>query len=466
MVFGLFGKSNNADLIVHNARIWTGDPDLPEARELACKDGRIIALGLEDGELDRFRDKRTEMLDLEDRFVTPGLAEAWGSPVLDAFRQSCLILDPSMDLDDVVKAVGKAIAQNPGEETFFAYGYGTGLLEGLAIEEAAALLDGIASARPVLLLCRDGYRAWMNTPAMTLAREAAEEEGMEILTLPFTLSVLNPFNYEALQQAVVAQAYAFASQGITCVYNGGSPDPFDNIYQNILVAMEQEHILPQRHYGSLSLLGGVNTDFVGHKLVQNRNKCVELDETLNYNTLHIFLDETTRRILGGENLKEYCRAALERGFDVLIQVDGRELLLETFRMLASVKAPAGSKACITVAHDEDLAGDERYAHLSPGDVFEVPAHFAGGNGEACLRTRTLGAAEKLALLDRLGTLEPGKYADFAVFDKDPLQSACPLSASMTFLGGNLVFDRDEDTAEAWNQIIHEQRMEEDEPDFD
>ena len=122
-----------------------------------------------------------------------------------------------------------------------------------------------------------------------------------------------------------------------------------------------------------------------------------------------------------------------------------------------------------MAHDENLAGDERYAHLSPGDIFEVPASIpcgTGGSGEACLRARTLGAAEKLALLDRIGTLEPGKYADFAVFDRNPLNAPYPMEAVMTFLSGNLVFDREEDTAEEWNRTLHEQRLDDDEPDFD
>lgn len=34
-----------ADLVVRNAKVFTGDPDRPEARAVAIRDGRIAALG-------------------------------------------------------------------------------------------------------------------------------------------------------------------------------------------------------------------------------------------------------------------------------------------------------------------------------------------------------------------------------------------------------------------------------------
>lgn len=464
MAFGIFGKNNSADLVIRNAKIWTGDPDLPEAGALACKEGRILAVG-EEGDMDRHLGKHTEVLDLEGRFVTPGISVVDGTPVLDVFRESCLMLHPGMDRDQVLDAIEAGLAADSREDTFFGFGYRTEILKGLESGDAAALLDGLDEQRPILILSHDGYRAWLNTPAIRIAQDAAEEEGMEILTLPFTLSVLNPFHYEELQQSVVRQAFDWASRGVTCIYNSGSPDPFDNIYQNILVAMDQEGILPQRHFGSMSLMAGVNPEFLAHKLVQVRNKCIELDGIINADVLHIFLDGHTRSSLGGEALQVYCRTALERGFDVLVQVEGKELLLETLRDLAGVKAPVGSKSTITLLHNERLTDEERYAHLSPGDIFEAPAAFAKDlkPGEALL-TGIGAAADRLGLADRLGTISPGKYADFAVFDRNPFESATP-EAAMTFMAGNLVYDRDEDSPDDWNQQLHDQQYDEEEPDF-
>ena len=45
MAFGLFKKNIAADLVLKNGRIITQNADMPEAEAVACKDGKIIAVG-------------------------------------------------------------------------------------------------------------------------------------------------------------------------------------------------------------------------------------------------------------------------------------------------------------------------------------------------------------------------------------------------------------------------------------
>ena len=58
-------------------------------------------------------------------------------------------------------------------------------------------------------------------------------------------------------------------------------------------------------------------------------------------------------------------------------------------------------------------------------------------------TTTWGSEYMLAE-DTLGTLEPGKYADFAVLDKDfftiPIEEIRDLKVVMTGLNGKIVYD--------------------------
>ena len=46
--------------------------------------------------------------------------------------------------------------------------------------------------------------------------------------------------------------------------------------------------------------------------------------------------------------------------------------------------------------------------------------------------------------DKIGTIEPGKYADLVVWDRDPLSvptsELMDMRAEMTFVGGKLVHD--------------------------
>jgi imidazolonepropionase-like amidohydrolase len=63
---------------------------------------------------------------------------------------------------------------------------------------------------------------------------------------------------------------------------------------------------------------------------------------------------------------------------------------------------------------------------------------AGLDEATALRAITLNAAAALGLADRLGSLEPGKQADLAIFDGDPLlPTSC---VTHTLIGGRVVYE--------------------------
>ncbi|MEU6313597.1 amidohydrolase [Streptomyces sp. NPDC047014] len=64
-----------ADLLVRNAKVYTGDPARPEARGLAIRDGRILALG-DDHELSGLTGPGTRVVDALGRRVVPGLNDS------------------------------------------------------------------------------------------------------------------------------------------------------------------------------------------------------------------------------------------------------------------------------------------------------------------------------------------------------------------------------------------------------
>ena len=45
MAFGLFKKKHTADIIYMNGHVYTQDPAFPWATAVACKDGKVIAIG-------------------------------------------------------------------------------------------------------------------------------------------------------------------------------------------------------------------------------------------------------------------------------------------------------------------------------------------------------------------------------------------------------------------------------------
>ena len=67
-------RAQDADVIVRNARIWTGDSLRPSAQAVAVRGERIVAVG-SDTEVDARRGSNTRVIDAGGRFVTPGFID-------------------------------------------------------------------------------------------------------------------------------------------------------------------------------------------------------------------------------------------------------------------------------------------------------------------------------------------------------------------------------------------------------
>ena len=67
-------RSQEADVIVRNARIWTGDTLHPRAEAVAIRGARLIVVGT-NAQADVHRTARTRVIDAGGRFVTPGFID-------------------------------------------------------------------------------------------------------------------------------------------------------------------------------------------------------------------------------------------------------------------------------------------------------------------------------------------------------------------------------------------------------
>ena len=68
------GGEQDADLILRNGRIWTGDSTQRYAEAVAIRGERLIAVG-SNADADRHRGSTTRLIDLAGRFVTPGFID-------------------------------------------------------------------------------------------------------------------------------------------------------------------------------------------------------------------------------------------------------------------------------------------------------------------------------------------------------------------------------------------------------
>ncbi|MFN8573130.1 MAG: amidohydrolase [Gemmatimonadaceae bacterium] len=67
-------RAQDADLILRNGRVWTGDTLHPRAQALAIRGERVIAVGT-NAEVEKHRATHTRTMDLKGHFVTPGFID-------------------------------------------------------------------------------------------------------------------------------------------------------------------------------------------------------------------------------------------------------------------------------------------------------------------------------------------------------------------------------------------------------
>lgn len=117
------------------------------------------------------------------------------------------------------------------------------------------------------------------------------------------------------------------------------------------------------------------------------------------------------------------------------KLEARDLLLEN----AAALERAGAKVAL---HTDDWITDSRLFLRMAGLAVR-----AGMSREGALRAVTLAAAEMLDLGDRVGSLEPGKDADFVILSGDPLSVYTQVLE--TWVEGEKVFDRSHEQDRLW-----------------
>lgn len=152
-----------ADLIIHNARVFTGAQPVDGA--IAIEAGRILSVG-ELAEVRRASGRRTESIDAGGGLVTPGFIDAHVHPTSGGLKILNCSLQDADSLDGAIEIVAGYAASRPDQEWIWGGGWAMPWFEH-GVPSAAAL-DRIVSDRPAFLYNRDGHAAWVNTRALEL----------------------------------------------------------------------------------------------------------------------------------------------------------------------------------------------------------------------------------------------------------------------------------------------------------
>ena len=160
-------EQTQADLVLHNANLWTVDPRNPRAQAVAISDGRFLAVG-SDAEILNIATARTRKVDMGGRTILPGFIDAHSHPASSGrahLRQIDCDLRSIKAIQDALRA---RATQTPPGAWVLGFKYDdTKTSDGrkLNIKD----LDEAVPDRALLITHRGGHESFINTAALKAA---------------------------------------------------------------------------------------------------------------------------------------------------------------------------------------------------------------------------------------------------------------------------------------------------------
>jgi len=156
-----------ADLIVTNARVWTVDPDRPEAEALAILGDRLVAVGSR-AEVEAWRGPSTEVIDAGGRRVLPGFNDAHVHFVDGSAKLSRVDLKDARSPEEFTRRIAEAARALPKGQWVLGGNWDD---QGFARPQLPTRqwLDATTPDHPVWVDRYDGHMAVANSLALKLA---------------------------------------------------------------------------------------------------------------------------------------------------------------------------------------------------------------------------------------------------------------------------------------------------------
>lgn len=155
----------DADLILVDAAVFTGDVSRPWAEAVAVADGHIAVVGSA-ADVREVVGPRSEVRSLAGRIVVPGFQDAHVHPAFGGRNLLRVNLDDRQTVQGYLEALVGYATAHPDEPWITGGGWAMYLFPGgLPRKED---LDRVVADRPVFLMNRDVHGAWVNSRALEL----------------------------------------------------------------------------------------------------------------------------------------------------------------------------------------------------------------------------------------------------------------------------------------------------------
>ncbi len=185
---GCAPRVDPADLVLHDGKIVTVDPDRPSAQALAVRGDTVVALGT-DEEINRYIGDRTQVLDLAGKLAVPGFIDSHLHFMGVGETKLQLDLTTAKNWDDIVAMVAEAVKTTPPGQPIRGRGWHQEKwdkvpqpnVQGFPVHDA---LSKVSPNNPVYLVHASGHATIANAKAMELAgitKQTKDPEGGDIV---------------------------------------------------------------------------------------------------------------------------------------------------------------------------------------------------------------------------------------------------------------------------------------------
>lgn len=454
-------SASAADLLVVG-RIATGDPTAPTAEAMAVSAGRIVGIGTR-AEVEALTGPGTTTL-AADGVVVPGLIEPhahiWVSLLTLDWTDVSHAVCPRFD--DVVTTLKAAAAATPAGQYVLAKLFDPSLYPGEPVL-TRALLDRVATDRPVVVLNASMHFAYANSAALdaagitdatpqpvggTLEKVDGRLTGVvgESPAVTMLLAPLPRPTADDIGHGIRQVLTSFASRGVTSMREAMTGTLAGVSEIAMLHALNGRTRLPVRvSTAQFSTLAGCAspaeaaaawkaagvTPFSGDEMVRADAWKIVADGS-NQGRSGYFLQPYLGETSGGhanwtpESLREVMRAGLDDGWQLMIHTNGDAAV--EFALRAAEELLPGRAGDLrhrfehaSVTTDDQL-GRMAAAGISPSFLMDHVYYWG-----AAFRDTILGP-ERAARLDRLASavragLRPSLHSDYNVTEVHPLHAA-------------------------------------------
>ena len=161
-----------ADLIIHNAKIWTVDRNHPEAEAVAIIGDRVVAVG-SNGEIDAWRGPKTQVIDAVGKRLLPGFNDAHvhftdGGAQLDQVE-----LNDATSAREFARRIGEQVKKTPNGQWILGGDWDETKWNPPQLP-TKELIDPVTPDTPVAVNRYDGHMVLANSLALKLAGITAQ----------------------------------------------------------------------------------------------------------------------------------------------------------------------------------------------------------------------------------------------------------------------------------------------------